>query len=296
VRRASGGKGCGEIRRHWPKIDHRGVRLAGRRNASSILESLVKKILIIGIGAGNPEHVTIQAVNALNEADVFFVMDKGVSKEKLVTLRKEIIERYVKQRSYRIVEATSPERRRDASDYVATVEDLNRDKQRIFERLISEELSDGECGAFLVWGDPSLYDSTMRIVGAISRTGRYAFEYEVIPGISSVQALAAKHRVALNAIGRSVEITNGRGIAEGFPGNVDSVVVMLDSQNAFRQLLNEDLDIYWGAYVGTPDEILVAGRLREVADDIERIRADARQRHGWIMDTYLLKRRGEAEE
>ncbi len=42
----------------------------------------MKRILIIGIGAGNPDYVTIQAVNALNEVDVFFVMDKGIAKEK----------------------------------------------------------------------------------------------------------------------------------------------------------------------------------------------------------------------
>ncbi len=251
----------------------------------------MKRILIIGIGAGDPNYVTMQAVRALNEVDVFFVMDKGEAKAKLVTLRREIIERYVKDRSYRVVEATSPERGPDNGNYVGAVETLNRDKQDVFERLIGDELADGECGAFLVWGDPSLYDSTMRIVGAIAQSGRHAFEYEVIPGISSVQALAAKHRVALNAIGRSVGITNGRGIAQEFPPNVDSVVVMLDAQNAFRHVAGEDVDIYWGAYVGTPDEILVAGELREVADEIERVRAEARAKNGWIMDTYLLKKR-----
>ena len=256
----------------------------------------MKRILVIGIGAGDPEYITVQAINALNQVDVFFVMDKGASKSKLVELRREIIERYVKDRSYRIVEATSPERQRDTPSYLDAVETLNRDKQAVFERLIEDELRDGECGAFLVWGDPSLYDSTMRIMDAITKSGRHAFEYEVIPGISSVQALAAKHRVALNAIGRAVEITNGRGIAEGFPSRVDSVVVMLDSQNSFRQVADEDLDIFWGAYVGTADEILIAGRLREVMDDIERVRAEARERNGWIMDTYLLKRRAQSDD
>jgi precorrin-6A synthase len=256
----------------------------------------MKKILIIGIGAGDPDYLTMQAVKALNTVDVFFVMDKGAAKEKLVALRKDIIERYVKERTYRIVEATSPERRRDTPDYVGAVEELNRDKQAVFERLIADELADGECGAFLVWGDPSIYDSTMRILGTISRSGRHQFEYEVIPGISSVQALAAKHRVALNAIGQSFEVTSGRKIAEGFPANIDSAVVMLDAQNAYRQLIDEDLDIYWGAYVGTPDELLIAGKLEDVADEIERVRTEARQRHGWIMDTYLLKRHGEAKE
>jgi precorrin-6A synthase len=135
-----------------------------------------------------------------------------------------------------------------------------------------------------------LYDSTIRIVEAIAKGGQHEFDYEVIPGISSVQALAARHRVPLNLIGRSVEITNGRGIAEGFPDNVDSVVVMLDSQNTYRSLVHEDLDIYWGAYVGTPDEILIAGKLRDVADEIERVRTEARRIHGWIMDTYLLRK------
>jgi precorrin-6A synthase len=250
----------------------------------------MKKILIIGIGAGDPDYMTVQAINALNRAAVFFVMDKGAVKEKLVALRRAIIERFVTHERYRIVEATSPERRRDTSDYTSAVDELNRDKQQIFERLIADEMRDGECGAFLVWGDPSLYDSTIRILEAIAKAGQPPFDYEVIPGISSVQALAARHRVPLNLIGRSVEITNGRGIAEGFPDNVDSVVVMLDSQNTYRNLVGEDLDISWGAYVGTPDEILISGKLRDVADEIERVRTEARRTHGWIMDTYLLRR------
>ena len=132
----------------------------------------MKKILIIGIGAGDPEYVTVQAINAMNRADVFFVMDKGVSKAKLVQVRKEIIERYVKERDYRIVEATSPERQRDVASYVDAVETLNHEKQVVFECLIEEELRDGECGAFLVWGDPSLYDSTLRWRSEERRVGK----------------------------------------------------------------------------------------------------------------------------
>jgi precorrin-6A synthase len=250
----------------------------------------MKKILIIGIGAGNPEYVTIQAINALNQVDVFFVMDKGVAKEKLVALRKEICRRYIHDRDYRFAEATSPERARDAAEYQASVEDLNRDKQAVFERLIATEMADGECGAFLTWGDPALYDSTIRIVEAIANQGEHALEYEVIPGISSVQALAAKHRIPLNRIGRSIEITTGRKLADGFPEHVDSVVVMLDADDTYKRFVDLDIDIYWGAYVGTPDEILVSGKLKDVANDIERIRSEARKANGWIMDCYLLRR------
>ena len=240
----------------------------------------MKQLLIIGIGAGDPEYLTVQAINAMNRADVFFLMDKGASKDKLNRLRRDILQRYVNHSDYRIVEADSPERVREG-DYTGQVRDLNHAKQQVFERLIRDELPDGQCGAFLVWGDPSLYDSTLRILDAILRQGRVQFDYEVIPGITSVQALAARHRVPLNAIGQSVQITTGRRLAEGFPD---------DAEDTYRQLEDPQLEIYWGAYVGTPDEILRSGRLVEVAEDIQRTRHEAREANGWIMDTYLLRR------
>ena len=250
----------------------------------------MKKILIIGIGAGNPEYLTVQAINALNRVDVFFLMDKGAAKEKLVAFRKEICERFITGSDYRFAEAKSPELIRDAVDIESCVEELNRDKQAVFEHLISQDMADGECGAFLVWGDPTLYDSTIRIVEAIARSGRHDLDYDVIPGISSAQALAAAHKVTLNRIGRPIEITTGRKIAEGFPAHVDSVLVMLDPEDAYKRFVDQDIDIYWGAYVGTPDEVLVAGKLKDVAADIERIKGEARRANGWIMDSYLMRK------
>ncbi|PTU04198.1 precorrin-6A synthase (deacetylating) [Pseudomonas sp. HMWF031] len=250
----------------------------------------MKKLLVIGIGAGNPDYITIQAVKALNTVDVFFLMDKGRSKDTLIDLRRDICERYITDRHYRFVEARSPERDRDDADYRASVDDLNQARQRIFERLINEEMTDEECAAFLVWGDPALYDSTLRILQAILASGACTFEYEVIPGITSVQALAAQHKVALNQIGRSVEITTGRRLAAGQVSEADSLVVMLDAQDAYRQVADQETEIYWGAYLGTPDEILISGRLKDVADEIERVRKAARLANGWIMDTYLLRK------
>lgn len=250
----------------------------------------MKKLSVIGIGAGDPDYLTIQAVKALNRVDVFFLMDKGPAKQALVDLRREICQRYIVDRTYRFVEAYSPERQRGDVDYAASVEDLNRAKQATFERLIDEQLSDGQCGGFLVWGDPSLYDSTVRILQSILDAGRCAFEFEVIAGITSVQALAAQHRVPLNSIGGSLEITTGRRLAAGQVGDSASVVVMLDAEDAYRQVSDPDTHIYWGAYVGTSDQILIAGRLEEVAESIERTRKAARQANGWIMDTYLLRK------
>jgi precorrin-6A synthase len=48
-----------------------------------------------------------------------------------------------------------------------------------------------------------------------------------------------------------------------------------------------------GAYLGTPDEITLSGPLGEVGELIRLTRDRARANKGWIMDTYLLRRRHE---
>ena len=251
----------------------------------------MRKVFVIGIGAGNPDYITVQAIKALNQVDVIFMIDKGQEKDELVRLRKEICERHIKDRSYRIVEIADPPRDRAAAAYEPAVQAWHDRRAALYERMIADELGDDACGAVLVWGDPSLYDSTLRIIDQIVARGAVMFDYEVIPGITAIQALAARHRIALNRIGRSVHITTGRNIAEGLPDGVDDAVVMLDGDCAFRAIDDPDIDIYWGAFLGTEDEILVSGKLREVAHDIERTRADAKARKGWVMDTYLLRRR-----
>jgi precorrin-6A synthase len=249
----------------------------------------VRRVLVIGIGVGDPDQLTLQAVKALNQVDVFFVLDKGTEKADLVRLRRDVLERYADQ-SYRVVEAQDPDRDRTAAAYPPAVGEWRRRRADICERLIVDELADDECGAFLVWGDPTLYDSTIGVLDAILDRGHVEFEYTVIPSISSVSALAARHRVALNRVGRPVQITTGRRLANGFPDDVDDVVVMLDAHGAFTRIPHDGVEIFWGAYLGTPDEILTSGPVEEVAERIMKQRAEARERKGWIMDTYLLRR------
>jgi precorrin-6A synthase len=250
----------------------------------------MREILVIGVGAGDPEQVTMQAVSALNRADVFFVLDKGEVKQELVDLRSEILRRYATSRQYRVVVGQDPERDRTTSAYVEAVDDWRRRRADVIAELIASELGADQVGAFLVWGDPSLYDSTLAILDDILARGDLAFSVEVIPGISSVSTLAARHRVALNQVGRPIQITTGRRLAAEWPDGVDDVIVMLDAQTAFTQHLDQNAEIYWGAYLGTPDELLISGPVHEVAPEIEKVRAEARERKGWIMDTYLLRR------
>lgn len=246
----------------------------------------MKTILIVGIGAGNPEHLTIQAINALNRADVLFIPDKGESKADLADLRREICDRYVTNPASRRVRYSVPQRDLANPNYGGGVHDWHDALAAIFARLIDAEVPDNGACAFLVWGDPGLYDSTIRIIG---RLDAGAFRVEIIPGITAIQALTAAHGIALNRIGEPVHITTGRRLGE--EGVRSDTVVMLDGQTAFAAVDDPNLDIFWGAYLGTPDEILIEGPLREVRDRIVETRRAARARHGWIMDTYLLRRR-----
>ena len=240
----------------------------------------MKTLLIIGIGTGNPEHLTVQAVAALNRADMLFVPHKGAGKAGLAGFRHDIIARYVTNPNSTVVEYEVP--RRDANpDYGAGVDAWHTALAQRFDALLAGVPENG-VAAFLVWGDPGLYDSTIRIVGRL----RDPVVFEVIPGITSIQALTAAHGMALNRIGEPVHITTGRRLG---PVREDTVV-MLDGQAAFMQA-DPDLDIFWGAYLGTPDEITISGRLGDVRDQIVATRKHAREQHGWIMDTYLLRKR-----
>ncbi|MFJ3110484.1 precorrin-6A synthase (deacetylating) [Pseudomonas putida] len=247
----------------------------------------MKDLLLIGIGAGDPRQVTYEAVDALRSACVFFVLDKGRDKDDLVQLRKAILQRYRPEGGYRLVQVADPVRDGQADDYQGAVQDWHRQRAVLYAQLIEQEIGDGETGAFLLWGEPTLYDSTLRILDLVRERG-VALRLQVVPGISSVQALAARHQVPLNRIGEPLTVLPGRRL--GGHGPIDNVVVMLDGQSAFALLDDPALMIYWGAYLGTEDEVLIAGPLQAVKAQILQVRERERLRKGWIMDTYLLRR------
>jgi precorrin-6A synthase len=249
----------------------------------------VRTVLVVGVGAGDPEHVTVQAIKALNRAEVVFVVEKRAETDELVRLRHALLERYV-EGSPRTAALPDPPRDRSSPAYREAVEEWRAKRAELWEQAIASELGDDGCGAFLVWGDPAIYDSTLAVIDRILARGNVELAHEVIPGISSPQALAAQQRIAFNRVGGAVQITTGRRLAAGWPEDADDVIVMLDSDCAFTRFVDEEVDIYWGAYLGTEDEILISGRVGEVAEEIRRLRSDARERKGWVMDTYLLRR------
>jgi precorrin-6A synthase len=246
-------------------------------------------VSVVGIGAGHPEHITVQAISTLNAVDVVFMMDKGDTARELLEFRREVCARYVTNPSCRIVTAADPGRPHGPAADERAVADWRTRRAEIYEQLIAGQLGGHGHGAFLAWGDPAIYDGTVDVLHQVLGRGTVSFELRVIPGISSIQALAAQHKISLTRAGRPLHITTGRRIAQGFPDYADDVVVMLDAYCAFTEM-DGDLDVYWGAGVSSAGEALISGRVSDVGQQITAARAAARSRDGWVMDTYLLRR------
>ena len=250
-----------------------------------------RRVHVIGIGAGSPDHLTGQAIAAMRDVDVFLVADKGTAKEELVAVRRGICERFLQDGTYALVTVTDPERgpdaKRDGAAYKEAVDAWHRARADRYAEVVDALPEDAVVG-FLVWGDPAFYDSTIRIVDAMA--ARVPLEVSVVPGISAIQVLAAEHRIVLNAVGQPVHVTTGRRLLQEWSPQLGAVVVMLDGSLTCRALVEQapDLVIHWGAYLGLPQQVLRAGRLGEVVDELVELRAQLRAQHGWIMDTYVL--------
>ena len=248
------------------------------------------RALIIGIGTGNLDHLTGEAIAALNEVDLFLVADKGDAKRDLVRLRTAICETFITSDHYQVVEVPDPDRDRAPSDYPTAVQDWHAARAQAYATVISDQLRPDDTVGFLVWGDPAFYDSTIRIAERLEGYGLNV-DLRIVPGISSLQLLAARHKITLNQIGGSIHITTGRRLVEEYRPELGDVAVMLDGNLACGALVerHSDLHIFWGAQLGLPSEALIAGPLVEVLDRIRTIRSEVRGRDGWVMDTYLLR-------
>lgn len=238
---------------------------------------------LIGIGTGNPDHLTGQARRAIAEADLFLVPHKP-GKSDLADLRTQIIDTIRDDAQIALFDMPV---RDDSLLYLTRVDAWHDEIARIWARTMAEHPKARNI-ALLVWGDPSLYDSTLRIAARLAPAPRL----HVVAGITSVQALTAAHAIPLNTLNAPVTISTGRRLRDhGWPTGCETLVVMLDGHCTFQTLDADDFDIWWGAYLGMAEQILVAGRLSDVSTEIIARREQARAARGWIMDTYLLRRR-----
>jgi precorrin-6A synthase len=247
---------------------------------------------VVGIGPGDPELLTLQGAAALAALDVAFVLDKGDELDDLAALRRLLLARHARP-DLAVVTVDDPPRLLSDRDYDAAVARWHGERVAVLRDAVVGALDGGGTGGFLVWGDPSLYDSTLRILDDLTPTLPWPVAVEVLPGVSSLHLLTARFGIPLNRVGAEVRLTTGRRLLEAPPDEAGDVVVFLDPRCRFAELPDQlPLDLYWAAYLGTSDELLVSGPLAAVRDEVVARRAEARSRKGWMFDTYLLRWRG----
>lgn len=243
----------------------------------------MEELFLIGIGTGNPDHLTLQAIKAMRGAELILIPKKGPDKSDLAGLRHAMLAEHAAH--VPVAEFDMP--KRDVSGgYLAGVEAWHDAISAEWGAAVARA-GGARKVALLVWGDPSLYDSTLRIAGRLQPKPKVT----VVPAVTSVQVLTAGHAVPINEVGAPFTVTTGRQLRDhGWPAGVETLAVMLDGECSFLTVPPDGVQIWWGAYVGMAEEVLRAGPLAEMAAVIPPLRERLRTEHGWIMDIYILRR------
>jgi precorrin-6A synthase len=248
-----------------------------------------KKVYIIGIGPGDPKYLTLEAYEIIKKAKNFIIPLKKGPKEELTKIREKVIE-FCKEGNtdYRIIKVEFPERKKGGS-YKLEVESWRKEKASI----LAEILKDVDEACFLVLGDPSLYDGHIEIFKEVSKN--LPMEIEVIPGISTINLLSAKHKISLTKVAETLLVTTPRPLRKQKEISRNTVV-FLDNYETFKLFKDDsELMIYWGAYIGTEKEVLFNGKLSQCWQELVELRRKLKEKHGYIMETYLLTKKEKDE-
>ena len=244
---------------------------------------MIKKVYLIGMGPGDKKYLTLEAVELIKRLNLFLIPGKTGRKKELSEIRRDILRAVRGEQGYRILELEFPERKKSPK-YKESVREWRLKKLEVLKQVVLRE--DEEEAGFLIWGDPSIYDGHMFIFNELSK--ELGIEFKVVPGISAFQVLSSAHRVALTDVAESLIFTTPRGIKKALE-DYHSVVVFLDNYESYKRL-EEDVTIYWGAYLGTEKQVVLSGRLRDVVEEITNLRRELRKKFGWIMELYFLKK------
>ncbi|MDQ6525415.1 SAM-dependent methyltransferase [Nocardioides sp. LHD-245] len=233
-------------------------------------------VRVLGFGMG-PQHVTPEVASALRGCDYALAVQKG-DEDPLLDVRRAVAAAH----GVELVVVRDPERDRspglDRTGYEGAVADWYAARLAAYRAVLEER--GGTC-AFLVWGDPSLYDGTIRLARELG------VPCDVLPGVSAPQVLAARHRIVLHEVGQPVHVTTARRLRSDVAAGQRNLVVMLTAGVDLDGF--EDWTIWWGANLGGAGEQLVAGRVGAVVGEIEAARTAAKAEAGWVMDLFLLR-------
>jgi precorrin-2/cobalt-factor-2 C20-methyltransferase len=149
------------------------------------------KLYAIGIGPGDPELMTLKAVRILKQVPCIFV-PKG--REEGSSLALSIVQKALSLDGKEIVEAYFPMKKTMGNSECGIRNDeaveLDSQWNQIVDSFL-QRLDAGKDAAFITIGDPGIYSTFFYLYDRLLER-KPSLEIEIVPGISSINAAAAR--------------------------------------------------------------------------------------------------------
>lgn len=233
------------------------------------------KLNVIGIGPGDPELLTLKAVRVIRESEVICV-PKG--RQEGSSLALSIVEKAVDLGGKEVVEAHFPMKKTRKSAKIKETSAFHEDDEldakwsKTADDILNR-LRKGTDVAFLTLGDPTIYSTFYYLYDRLLEV-KPDLNIEVIPGVSSINASAARAGISLGLGNEKIAVLpanymdNLRSTLEVF----DTVVLMkvnkvLDEVVGLLSEMNLVENAVCVSRAGMDDE--------EIVSDIREIRQDA---------------------
>ena len=223
----------------------------------------------------------------MNAVDLFVVADKGEAKHDLAELRRRLCEAVIKHDHYRFIEIDDPPG--TARRWTTTPPSAPGTASAPPGMSRRSMPSCPTAATSASWSGVIRRSTTRRSASPRQSGGpELDVDLRVVPGISSLQLLAAAHKIVLNQIGQPVHVTTGRRLLEEYTADLGDVLVMLDGGLACADLvpLHPDLTIYWGAQLGFGGRV-PAGRPAGRRHRRHPARARSHPRAPWLGPRHL---------
>src|ERR1051325_3796204 len=141
------------------------------------------KLSCVGCGPGDPDLLTVKAVDRIKEAQIIFAPTSKIGKPSIAL---SIVQKYLKE-DVATVDLVFP---------MTKDKDLLKTQWKDNAGQLARSVLDGKRTVYLTVGDPSLYSTWIYMHREMVKNYKN-IEIEIIPGIPSMFAFAAGARISL---------------------------------------------------------------------------------------------------